>query len=34
MTIIGLKDKVDFPKLKLYNIDAKVDTGAIVFELP
>ncbi|HSG30806.1 MAG TPA: RimK/LysX family protein [Thermodesulfobacteriota bacterium] len=27
-TIIGRKDRVDFPKLKLYNIDAKVDTGA------
>ncbi len=26
--IIGSKDKVDFPKLKLYNIDAKIDTGA------
>ncbi|NIP37946.1 MAG: peptidase [Candidatus Dadabacteria bacterium] len=25
---IGRKDKVDFPKLKLFNIDAKVDTGA------
>ncbi|NIP30207.1 MAG: peptidase [Candidatus Dadabacteria bacterium] len=27
-TIIGRKDKVDFPQLKLFNIDAKVDTGA------
>lgn len=26
--IIGRKDKVDFPKLKLYNIDAKIDSGA------
>lgn len=26
--IIGRKDKVDFPDLKLQNIDAKVDTGA------
>lgn len=26
--IIGRKEKVDFPKLKLYGIDAKVDTGA------
>lgn len=27
-TIIGRKDRVDFPKLKLFNIDAKIDTGA------
>ena len=27
-TIIGRKDKVDFPGLGLYDIDAKVDTGA------
>ncbi|MGI9535145.1 MAG: ATP-dependent zinc protease family protein [Thermodesulfobacteriota bacterium] len=26
--IIGRKDKVDFPKLKLFNIDAKIDSGA------
>jgi hypothetical protein len=26
--IIGRKDKVDFPLLDLYDIDAKVDTGA------
>ncbi|WP_250433373.1 ATP-dependent zinc protease family protein [Hanstruepera flava] len=26
--IIGRVDKVDFPKLDLYNIDAKIDTGA------
>jgi hypothetical protein len=26
--LIGRKEKVDFPKLKLYGIDAKVDTGA------
>lgn len=26
--IIGRKDKVDFPDLKLQNIDAKADTGA------
>ncbi|RED50485.1 ATP-dependent zinc protease family protein [Seonamhaeicola aphaedonensis] len=27
-TIIGRIDKVDFPKLELYNIDVKIDTGA------
>lgn len=26
--IIGRKDKVDFPELGLYNITAKIDTGA------
>lgn len=26
--IIGRKDKVDFPELRLYGIDAKIDTGA------
>ena len=26
--IIGRKDKVDFPKLKLFNIDVKIDSGA------
>lgn len=26
--VIGRKDKVDFPAMKLYDIDAKVDTGA------
>lgn len=26
--IIGRKDKVDFPELGLYEIDAKIDTGA------
>lgn len=26
--IIGRVDKIDFPKLNLYNIDAKIDTGA------
>jgi len=26
--LIGRREKVDFPKLKLYGIDAKVDTGA------
>ncbi|MBU2940897.1 RimK/LysX family protein [Lacinutrix sp. C3R15] len=25
---IGRVDKIDFPKLDLYNIDAKIDTGA------
>ena len=28
MIIIGRKDRVDFPELGLYDIDAKVDTGA------
>ncbi len=27
-TIIGKTDKVDFPKLSLYAIDVKIDTGA------
>ncbi|APY11176.1 peptidase [Seonamhaeicola sp. S2-3] len=26
--IIGRIDKIDFPKLELYNIDVKIDTGA------
>lgn len=26
--ILGRVDKIDFPKLNLYNIDAKIDTGA------
>lgn len=26
--VIGRKEKVDFPKLHLYDIDAKIDTGA------
>lgn len=26
--VIGRKDKVDFPKLHLYDIDTKIDTGA------
>lgn len=26
--VIGRREQVDFPKLKLYDIDAKVDTGA------
>ncbi|GJM15567.1 MAG: ribosomal protein S6 modification protein [Thermodesulfobacteriota bacterium] len=26
--LIGRKDKVDFPKMRLYDIDAKIDTGA------
>ena len=26
--VIGRKDKADFPELRLYGIDAKVDTGA------
>lgn len=26
--IIGRRDKVDFPKMRLYDIDAKIDTGA------
>ena len=26
--IIGRVDKIDFPKLGLYNIDVKIDTGA------
>lgn len=26
--IIGRKDKVDFPKMRLYDVDAKIDTGA------
>ena len=28
MIVIGRKDKADFPELGLYDIDAKVDTGA------
>jgi hypothetical protein len=28
MIVIGRKDRVDFPPLRLYNIDAKIDTGA------
>lgn len=28
MIIIGRKDKIDLPELGLYNIDAKIDTGA------
>ncbi len=28
MIIIGRKDKVDFPELGLFDIDAKIDTGA------
>ncbi len=26
--IIGRKDKADFPELKIFNIDVKIDTGA------
>ncbi|HLV14218.1 MAG TPA: RimK/LysX family protein [Xanthomarina sp.] len=26
--VIGRVDKIDFPKLNLFNIDAKIDTGA------
>ncbi len=26
--LIGRKDKVDFPKMRLYDVDAKIDTGA------
>ncbi len=26
--VIGRRDKVDFPKMRLYDIDAKIDTGA------
>lgn len=26
--IIGRRDKVDFPRMRLYDIDAKIDTGA------
>ena len=26
--IVGRVDKIDFPKLDLFNIDAKIDTGA------
>ncbi len=26
--IIGRKDKVDFPKMRLYEVEAKIDTGA------
>ncbi len=26
--IIGRKDKVDFPRMRLYDVDAKIDTGA------
>lgn len=26
--LVGRKDKVDFPKMRLYDIDAKIDTGA------
>lgn len=28
MRTIGRKDRVDFPELRLYDIDAKIDTGA------
>ncbi len=28
MIVIGRKDRVDFPHLGLYDIDAKIDTGA------
>ena len=28
MKVIGRKDRVDFPRLRLYGIDAKIDTGA------
>jgi hypothetical protein len=28
MIVIGRKDRVDFPHLRLYDIDAKIDTGA------
>jgi hypothetical protein len=28
MRTIGRKDRVDFPQLRLYDIDAKIDTGA------
>ncbi len=27
-SIIGRKDKIDFPKLGLYDVEAKIDTGA------
>lgn len=27
-TVIGRKELVDFPSLKLFNINAKIDTGA------
>ena len=26
--VIGRVDRIDFPKLELFNIDVKVDTGA------
>ncbi len=26
--LIGRRDKVDFPRMRLYDIDAKIDTGA------
>lgn len=28
MIVIGRKDKIDFPELDLFDIDAKIDTGA------
>ncbi len=28
MIVIGRKDRVDFPQLRLYDIEAKIDTGA------
>jgi hypothetical protein len=28
MIVIGRKDKIDFPQLRLYDIDTKIDTGA------
>jgi hypothetical protein len=28
MKTIGRKDRIDFPQLRLYDIDAKIDTGA------
>lgn len=31
--VIGRKDKVDFPKLHLYDIDTKIDTGAFTSAL-
>lgn len=31
--VIGRKDKVDFPELGIFNIDAKIDTGAYTSSL-
>lgn len=28
LRVIGRRDKVDFPRMRLYDVDAKIDTGA------